>query len=112
MASPQDEEPQTPGIRREISTFVHNIDSLHSTLPLLSKITAGVFLACESKRGDFVKKHGEVTGEQDGEKTYKIPAIQSLEYMRLEAQRDKALAGATILPQSFVVALVSQYDAF
>jgi hypothetical protein len=96
----------------EIATFIHNIDALQTTLPVLSVMATALVIACEKQLGEFLEKYGQEASSDDLGKTYKLPSEHQWEYRRLSARRVKASAGTRLLPQTYVVALVSQYDAF
>jgi hypothetical protein len=93
----------------EITRFVHNIDALHACLPLLATIASAVEIACQQELNEFAKKFGEL---DEGKKTYKISADHSYQADKFISRYRKASANAAILPQSYIVALVSQYDSF
>jgi hypothetical protein len=100
------------GIGEEIASFVHNIDALQFSLPVFTVLSAGMSIACVEDLDDFLKKNGTKTAESDSTETFTLGTEHALELSRLSARLRKAKAGQRLLPQSFVVALVSQYDSF
>ena len=60
----------------------------------------------------FLEKSGELTEETEEKKTYRIEAQHFQEGDRLSRELERLGIGCTILPQSFIVSLVSQYDLF
>ncbi len=64
------------------------------------------------RKRSFLEKYCEKESEDESRTFYNIPHDHILESNRLSARVSKARAGVRLLPQSFIVALVSQYDSF
>ncbi len=98
-------------IGREIDLFVRQIDSLAETLPLTSLAIQG---ASESSREQFVKFLADVCEPviQDDKTTYTLDSGKYLQYRRLAGRFQKTLLAHDLVPRSFLVSLVSQFDAF
>jgi hypothetical protein len=107
------EEPSSPsGVSEEITSFVHNIDGLQVSLPALTVMSLGILIACLRNHDELVSKHGTKTSAEGGPETFAIGPEHSFSLARLVANLKKAEAGFRLLPQNYLVALVSQYDAF
>lgn len=101
-------------IAHEITSFVHSIDALQASLPALSVISGALFIACEKSLRVFLEKNCEEILQEStaNSKNFKILPEHFLEVDRLSARLSKAKAGMRLLPQNYLVALVSQYDAY
>src|SRR5205807_1598206 len=98
------------GIGEKIDSLIHNIDALQVSFPIFMVLSGGIVIACSRERDDFVKKNAVADGATPP--NFRLGAEHILEMNRFTARLNKAVAGIGLLPQTFVVALVSQYDAF
>jgi hypothetical protein len=107
MADPT---PATPssGIGNEIMSFIHGIDAMQVSLRPMSHFAHTLFKACGKSIETFLEKHGKQS--DDGNLT--LTGDHLLELKRLTSRLGKAAAASSVLPQTLVVALVSQYDSF
>lgn len=95
----------------EVDLFIKQIDSLAETLPLtLIAIRVGYDQAYK-KYTEFVEKYCE-TEIIDGDKTVNVPPDYLGRYARLRSRTEKASLAYEAVPRSFIVSLVSNYDAF
>jgi len=93
-----------------IDSYILEIESLAETLPLVISLIAMKQRDETNKMKKFIKSN---TKENDtGEKQFKIPINQFNQFNRLDTDCNIASAAMNILPRTFVVALVSQYDAY
>jgi hypothetical protein len=102
--------PSHSGIGDEIRLFVHNIDALHTAMSPVTMMIVSMLVACQRNLKTFVEKHS--VPAPDGQKPINIPPDQATEFVGQVKWLQKAQAVETLLPQTFIVALVSQYDAF
>ncbi len=102
--------PDQNNIGDEISLFVHNIDALHLALPPQVLMAEALLMACAKGFKEFLEKYGKLVDPSAG--AYTIEPEQFLERDRLLSRVRKAHASTVILPQTFLIALVSQYDSF
>lgn len=102
--------PEQDSIGDEISSFVRNIDALQASMPLQSLVTVAIAIACEKSLQAFLEKNCQPIDSTKAQ--FNIEPEQFLEFNRLSARIRKMEAALTIVPQTFVVALVSQYDSF
>lgn len=95
----------------EINLFIKQIDSLAETLPLtLLAIKVGYEESYKAYRR-FVEDYCEIDSSA-GSESIKVPPDYSGRYRRLESRTEKALLAGEAVPRSFIVSLVSNYDAF
>ena len=110
MTIPPEEHSERVRLDDEISTFVHNIDALHFSLPIQATMTSAAIPGGAVSFNEFLTKNCEPIKDEPGQ--FKVEPNQMLEFNRLSSRTLKAAASSRILPQSFVVSLVSQYDSF
>ena len=105
----QDTAPSLAGITDE---FVRNIEALETSLPLVMTMMIAAHVAAVQNYNTYLEKNGELLEESEEEKTYSIPAPHVQAMNRMVKQLRRSDTGYAILPQSFIVSLVSQYDFF
>ena len=97
----------------EINRFIDHINSLESTLPLIMLILYATTKSSEEKLNDFIKENKiEKINEDRGKSEYKLTFDQLTQFRRLNDQFTNSVISHNILPRSFIVSLVSQYDAY
>ena len=99
-------------IAREIDRFHRNLDSLATTLPF---IVGSLISASENeyeKVADYEEKHAERVEEHEDSRTVTMTPDTITPYRKLWRRHDRLSRAAVLVPETFVVALVSQYDAF
>jgi hypothetical protein len=98
-------------IGRITTEFIAEVDSLAETLPLA---TASINRARKQARDGFqaflqtLPKEAEAAGRL----TFTVPPDDSHKFSALRRRIARSEAAAALVPRSFLVALVSQYDAF
>ena len=93
-----------------LSDFITEMDALSESLPLMMGLVSGRLKSSEKKVDSFIKKQKH--REEDGEKFFLISEDDIDEFNKLQKDRNSAIAAYNILPRTFVVSLVSQYDAY
>lgn len=93
-----------------IDTYILDIESLAETLPLVLGLTALRLKSSSNKLDKFIESN--TVQNETGEKQFKIPIDQFNQFNQLDKAQNIASAAMNILPRTFIVALVSQYDAF
>lgn len=99
-------------IAREIDRFHRNLDSLATTLPF---IVGRLISASENeyeKIADYEKKYAERVEEHEDSRTVTMTPDTITPYRKLWRHHGRLSRAAVLLPETFVVAIVSQYDAF
>jgi hypothetical protein len=91
-----------------ISGFITAISSLRSTLPILMRALAKTALNDTRKLKSFIDDHctpGEGT-------TIHIPTELHSHFLEMQRKVERLVIAANLVPNSFLVSLVSQYDSF
>lgn len=96
----------------ELNEFIHGIDSLQMTFPIMVATVSVVTVACSKDALDFLEARGMKIPQSATDPPLQLDQEDRLEFDRLISRVHKTQAGAAIIPEHFVVALVSQYDAF
>lgn len=107
-----EERPVEPDIAAEIISFVQGIDALATSLPLVMIMMSAMRKGASKRYSDFLEEHGNKVNESDKVSQYSLLPEFHAEANRLKREYDNAKIGHTVLPRSFVVSLVSQFDAF
>lgn len=99
-------------IEQEISLFTGQIDGLVETVPATIKLIDSVVDEANQKLANFERIYCSVKQESEVSKliTFKIDHMPLFE--KLVSKKHKALMARRIVPRTFIVSLVSQYDAF
>ena len=93
-----------------IDNYILEIEALAETLPLVLGLISLRLKGSSNKLDKFIETN---TIESDsGERNFKIPVNQFNLFNRLDTDLNVASAAMNILPRTFIVALVSQYDAY
>jgi len=102
----QDESP----IATEIERFVNHLNSLGSSLAVTMFVMNRTLKYARKLYDEFV---GECEVVSIGPpKKFRVSPDRDHEYIRLEKQLQRSHIATSVVPKSFVVALVSQFDAY
>ncbi len=93
-----------------IDNFIIEIDALAESLPLIIGLVETKYRSTYKKLDKFFDDNTEKN--EDGEKSFKIPLDEFNKFNRLNTEVRSAEAAYNILPRTFIVSLVSQYDAY
>ncbi|MGK2856489.1 MAG: hypothetical protein ACSLFQ_04705 [Thermoanaerobaculia bacterium] len=112
---PEEPKPKPPGPRKHFShaleRFVTNVDSLATTLPLaMSAIQAAQKASGETLK-QFIDQYA-TTEERGRELLVKVAPDHWLRFNKLSGRRRKFAMASRTVPSSYLVSLVSQFDAF
>jgi hypothetical protein len=102
----------TDAIADAVLTFVSQIDGLHATLPLAMTVIQAAARTANTSFEAFVDQHCEKREEEDGTNIIRVPLDHEHRFAALERRARRTLTAQAIVPRSFLVSLVSQYDAF
>jgi len=97
-------------ISRVTSRFVDEIDGLAATLPLSMRSIADARKSAAARVAKFIDECGIERDEERG--TITIPAEHVLRFQTLTRSLTRVRTAGVLVPRSFLVNLVSQYDAF
>lgn len=96
----------------EIDIFTQHLDGLFQTLPLTYLIIESVFYKANDEYAKFIEGYCE-TLEEDERTFVQVKDIGDNHRLRtLSTQFTRAEMAKELVPRSFLVTLVSQYDAF
>lgn len=98
----------------EIVVFFSYIQGLKSSLPVISHTLEENKENSRHSLADFLEKKSisKKQNEEDKSISYQVPIEYVNQFKRLSGQLNNAVVAAHMVPESFVVTLVSQYDAF
>ena len=99
-------------IQKEIDGLVGHLDSLGGTLPFLMAGLDAIRASEREKRDRYEKDNAMAVEETETTRTVTLTVEAFAPYKRLIKHLQTASRATVLLPEIFVVALVSQYDAF
>lgn len=100
------------GFASELQKFHRQLDSIRTTLPLLGVIVTANYDVRSDAVQEFAKEHEIESREDEGGTTYSVPQGLFREFRPLLREFEAAGIARRVVPTTFVVALVSLYDAF
>lgn len=92
-----------------VSSFVREVDSLATALPLTMSAVEGSRTQARKEYNDFIAKHGR---NDEGGQSVDLDIRDWLAFQRHTRNLQRSQAASYLVPRSFLVALVSQYDHF
>lgn len=92
--------------------FLHNMDSLNATLPVTMMVIGELLKKENSKRNSFLNKYGTLEHSEDGTKTYTIEPKYHSEEKKITRTIEQYITASELIPRTFIVSFVSDYDAF
>lgn len=95
---------------KHILSFVDRIEALRSCLPIMASLTTFGISTAGKDFIDYLKKHCNVIEENDKSLKVKIPEEQFTRFYRYQKQIKRFGLTQIIIPSSFIVTLISQYD--
>jgi len=95
-----------------ISNYIHKLSSLQETTPLLMFISYAAREATNKKKGEFLDEFGVLTQDEGETKQYTVDLPHISKLRSLDKKRKRAETAYEALPRTFLVSLVSGYDAF
>src|SRR5690606_10306371 len=93
-----------------VDSYIIEIEALAETLPLVLGLISLRLRGSTNKLDKFIETN--TTENETGEKQFKIPINQFNLFNRLDTDQNIASTAMNIMPRTFIVALVSQYDAY
>lgn len=95
-----------------LDSFLHNIDSINASVPLMMIMLAEMLKKQNEKLRTFLQNHGTLQKTDDETETYALPTKDIFEERKITRKLDQYITAATLIPRNFLVAFVSEYDAF
>lgn len=102
----------TQSIGFEIDSFINQLEALNASLPLAVTILKVARFGKNEEFSKFLEKNGTLKSTTSAVKTYVLGPGVIGEAQRLKRKVERFERGAEILPRSFIVALISQFDHF
>ena len=99
-------------IAKEIDGLVGHLDSLGATLPFLMAATDAIRTSERKDLENYEKENAMSVEETGNTRTVTLTSETFAPYKRLMKRLQTVSRATVLLPEIFVVALVSQYDAF
>jgi len=103
---------ENPKIHRYLEAFTRNVDALIDSLPLVMTVAEGTRQETQNAFKEYLEAHGTKTNEDEEKTSYELSGEHDRVAARKKRNVDRVNATAKILPQSYVVSLISEYDAF
>lgn len=93
-----------------VDQFLLQLDALKNTLPKLMVVSNGLLKRQVDKFTNTLEKYG--TLEEGSENKYKIDLRHITKVIRAERSVENARIANDLIPRSFIITLVAQYDAY
>lgn len=103
---------QSASFSNEIELYIKHLDALRETIPLIMELVSGKIIKESKSIDSFVSINKLQEKEDNGKKSIFIPAEKINEFFRLNDKLTASIIAGQYLPINFVVAMVSQYDAY
>jgi len=91
---------------------LHKLSSMRHIIPFIQMMVSGYRASINKEKGEFLEEHGELVETEENIKRYTVPLTQSGQIKTITRRLRRAETASQTLPSTFVVALVSEYDAF
>jgi hypothetical protein len=101
-----------PSFEVEINRFVDRIESMRVMLPIMVKFISEANKNTREDFERFLSDNNIESDEKDGKTIYLVSPEKSADFRKLEREIRSAELACTFVPPSFLVALISQYDAY
>ena len=101
----------TGAIADAVLNFVSQIDGLHTTLPLTMTVIQIGARTAQTAYQKFIDQYCKEE-EEDGRRIVLVPPDHEHRFAALTRRARRTSTAQIIVPRSFLVSLVSQYDAF
>jgi len=99
-------------LHETVTNYLHKLESLHEVVPLSLGMAHMSGRTSNAKKNKFLEENGELIDVNDNEKNYKLNLEHRKLYERLDKKVSRFLTALSVLPGKFLVAFVSEYDAF
>jgi type IV secretory pathway TrbF-like protein len=102
-------------INDEVKLLIKQIDSLAETLPLTMFVIQAAYDHVYEELKEFVDEYCEVEADVNqsaDNKAVTVPVDRIGAFRRLHSQVERALFARKTVPRTFIVSLISHYDAF
>ncbi len=96
----------------DVEHFIQGISSLSATLPLVKSVLRVTRDKTRQDLEKFIKTKAEIVKEDAGKRhqIFTVDAEHGAEFEKIRTDYQAAMIAARVIPRSFIVALVSQFD--
>ncbi|EMK6559444.1 hypothetical protein V9J42_003491 [Vibrio cholerae] len=99
-------------IKKSIDVFIHNLDALAHSFPVVMKSTYEALQHADKEWLSYMEEHAtRVEGIENGKK-FHLPPEKRQETKAKKKKFEKLKTSAILLPRNFLVSFVCEYDAF
>jgi hypothetical protein len=99
-------------IHLTVEKFTHNLEAIRSSMKLIMLIATSATAINQEKHLKTLEQYGVLVDENESGKQFKIAVEHLAKIKRHMRQHKRARTAAEILPRSFLVSFVSEFDAF
>jgi hypothetical protein len=99
-------------IHEVTSRLTHNLDALRETISLHMMLALASQKIALEERLKMLQKYGELVKETKDARTFHIAPEHFRQIERARTKSERAKTAAELLPRTFLVSFVSQFDAF
>ena len=100
-----------PSFENEIDQFIERIDSMRLTLPIILNVISEHSEKAQDSFDSFVLEN-KIKREINGVEIHLVAPDKLTEYMELQKRKRSVDITKTLVPETFLVSLISQYDAY
>ena len=95
-----------------LENYIKHIESLYNSFPLTIEIIYKSYETASKSFVDFVNTNGIKKVKEDGSTSYEIKVEDVSRFKKLRKRFESTHIAKSIIPESFLVSLISHYDAF
>jgi hypothetical protein len=103
---------EAPAFEREIRRFMHDVESLETTLPAIDRFLANYAEEARKKIDNYLDSKAIEKTDEGNKRRYKLPSDALPIHLKITKQLGMAIRANKLIANSFAVALISQYDAY
>jgi len=92
-----------------LSAFTRNIESLNEVSPLINMTLKAFMSRGAEEFNNHLEEHGEAIDESEG---YKVPVHHRGKVDRLSSMLNRIELASSLIPKTFLVSYVSEFDSF
>lgn len=108
----EEESQEIPSFEQEINRYIKHLDSLRDTVPLIMELVSGKTIKEAKGIDSFISTNKIEEKQEDGKSRVLIPTDKIDEFFKLNDKLGASIIAQHFLPINFIVAFVSQYDAY
>lgn len=94
----------------DLDIFIQHVDSLAITLPMVKLVIEAVDQRAEKEYRTFLETKSTPSITENGESAFTVDTDQIFQFIKLKREHDSLRIAQVVIPRSFIVTLVSQFD--